>query len=85
MSKVKLNAKFAKTMMAKQGIDQQTLAELSGVSEPTISRLMNGKAFTSDTLGKLARALGCSPVDLIDPSGFVAPHVDAPTPQHQLA
>jgi DNA-binding Xre family transcriptional regulator len=75
---VKINSRFVKQMLLDKDLDQRKLAEISGVSEPTITRLMHGKPFTSDTLGKLASALECHPIDLIDAKGFSSPHVDAP-------
>jgi len=75
---VKLNAKFVKHLLIEKDIDQRGLAELSGLSEITISRLMQGNAFNSDTLGRVATALRCHPVDLIEASGYDSPHVDAP-------
>lgn len=73
---VKINAKFVKQMLIAKDMDQQMLAQSSGISEQTIVRLLQGKPFTSDTLGKLANALECHPVDLIDGNGFGFPHVD---------
>jgi DNA-binding Xre family transcriptional regulator len=75
---VKLNAKFVKQMLIELDLDQQGLAARSGLSEITVSRLMQGKAFNSETLGKLATALGCHPVDLIEAKGFASPHMVAP-------
>lgn len=74
---VRINAKFIKQILIDMDIDQQVLAQRSGLSEPTISRIMNGRPFTSETLGKLAKALDCHPVDLIEANGFHSPHVDA--------
>lgn len=65
-------------MLLDKDLDQRELARISGISEPTITRLLQGKPFTSDTLGKLADALDCNPVDLIEARGFVSPHVVAP-------
>lgn len=62
---VKLNAKFVKQMLIEREMDQKGLAEKSGLSEITISRLMKGSRFNSETLAKIADALGCHPVDLI--------------------
>jgi DNA-binding Xre family transcriptional regulator len=74
---VKINAKFVKQMLLERDMDQQGLAELSQLSEITISRLMQGRPFTSETLGKIARALDCHPVDLIDAKGYSSPHMVA--------
>lgn len=79
---VKINAKFFRQMLAAKDLDQRELSKLSGVSEPTITRLVKGKAFTSETLGKLAEALDCHPVDLIDAEGFPSPHMAAPSAEN---
>lgn len=80
MAILKINNRFVREMLFKLEMDQRTLAERAGISEPTMIRLMQGKPFTSDTLGKLAEALECSPVDLLDVSGYSSPHLAAPTP-----
>ena len=75
---VKLNAKLIKKMLIDLEIDQKDLAARSGLSAITISRLMQGNPFSSETLGKVAKALDCHPIDLIDAIGYGSPHVDAP-------
>lgn len=74
---LRINAKFVRLAMAEKNYDQRTLARKSGLSEPTIYNVLKGKSFSSDTLAKLAKALECHPVDLIEADGFVDPHVDA--------
>jgi DNA-binding Xre family transcriptional regulator len=78
MKNVKINAKFVKQILLNKDLDQRELAKLSGISEPTITRLLHGRPFTSDTLGRLADALECHPIDLIDAMGFQSPHLGAP-------
>jgi DNA-binding Xre family transcriptional regulator len=75
---VKFNAKVARKILIDLEMDQKDLAARSGVTPITISRLMQGHPFNSETLGKVALALGCHPVDLIDANGFASPHVGAP-------
>ncbi len=75
---VKLNRRFVLHTLTNRDMTARDLAALSGISEATMYRLMGGAAFNSDTLGKLAGALGCHPVDLIEAEGFERPHVDAP-------
>ena len=75
---VKINARLIRQLLAEKNIDQRTLSKLSGVSEPTITRVMHGKPFSSDTLGSLAAALDCNPRDLIEAPGHVDPLVVAP-------
>ena len=74
---VMINAKFVKQMLLERDMDQQALAARSALSEITISRIMRGKPFTSETLGKMAKALDCHPVDLIDAKGYSSPHLVA--------
>jgi len=76
---VKINAKFIKHMLVTLEMNQKDLASKSAISEQTLTRIMKGKVFSSDTLGKLADALKCNPIDLIDGSEFSDPHVGAPT------
>lgn len=78
MTNVKINSRFVKQILLDREWDQRELAKLSGISEPTITRLLHGKPFTSDTLSRLAEALDCHPIDLIDAKGFSSPHLGAP-------
>jgi DNA-binding Xre family transcriptional regulator len=75
---VKLNSKFVKYALVDRDMSARDLAAKAGISEGTMYRMMNGAVFNSDTLGKLAEALGCHPVDLIEGEGFASPHMDAP-------
>jgi DNA-binding Xre family transcriptional regulator len=53
--------------MVNAGIDSsKRLAEVSGVSVNTISRLRNGGSVKLPTLRRLAEAMGVSPADLIE-------------------
>lgn len=74
---VRIHARFVRQKMLEKDLDQKGLAELTGMTETTISRLLSGKPFTSSTLEKLAKVLDCSPVDLVDPEGFPSPLVVA--------
>lgn len=82
---VKINKRVVEQLMFDKRMNQKKLVEASGISKPTIIRLLNGLSFDSETLGKLALALECSPVDLIDPEGFVPPHMVPQAPDLQLA
>lgn len=79
---VRLNSKFVKYILTDRDMTARDLAAAAEISEGTMYRMMGGAAFTSDTLGKLAKALGCHPVDLIDAQGYMHPHLDAPTAQN---
>jgi DNA-binding Xre family transcriptional regulator len=76
---VKLNAKMLDHYLIERGIDQRRLASLAGVSEPTITRMKRGEDYAASTLGKLARALECNPIDLVDVAEYVPPHMGAPS------
>lgn len=78
MSAVKLNAKFVKMRLLDLEMSARDLASEAGIGEATMYRILNGAAFESKTLGKVAAALGCHPVDLIEAEGYASPHVDAP-------
>lgn len=52
------------------GMTQEKLAELSGLSESAISQIENGKQWYSPkSIEALARALKCSPGELLSPPG----------------
>lgn len=82
---VKINKKVVERLMFDKRMKQVELIRRSGISKPTIIRMLNGSPFDSETLGKLAKALECSPVDLIDPEGFPAPHLATQDTNRQLA
>lgn len=76
---VRINRSVLKAMLGAKDKSLRDLARESNIGEATIYRIANGSGFTSETLAALANALGCSPVDLIDPEGFAAPLVVAPS------
>ena len=62
IDKIKLSCE-----MFKAGITSgKQLAEVAGVSVNTISRINNGNAATINTIGRLAKALGVDPTELIE-------------------
>ncbi len=50
--------------MARQDLSVKELSERSNVSRTTISALRNGKKGSSDTIAKIAKALGKRPEDM---------------------
>lgn len=57
-------------VMLKAGVDSsKRLAELSGVSVNTISRINNGGSAKLPTVRRLAVALGCDPAEIIEQEG----------------
>lgn len=64
---VRINSNFVRTRLAQRDMTIGELADLVGVSSQTIHNLLNGSAFKTETLGKLADALETTPSRLIDP------------------
>lgn len=54
-----------KTIRQRRKISQSKLAELSGLTPETISRIENGSDCTSHTIGRLCHGLGCTADELI--------------------
>lgn len=52
-------------MKALQIPSQRVLAKQMGMDYIHLNRIINGRAFTSTTLGRLAKALDCSPKSLV--------------------
>lgn len=74
----KINSDFVEHRLLDRGMTARDLASESGISEPTMYRILSGKPFRSSTLDKIAEALECNPVDLIISEGHPAPLVEAP-------
>lgn len=53
-------------LMAKTCINQMTLAARAGISRQTMSAVMNGRNCKPDLLGKISKALGVEPEDIIE-------------------
>lgn len=67
MTKSRLSASLS-LAMRRRGLTQLALAELSGVPQPTISRILSGEDESLIRLGtveKIKRALGCTWDDLL--------------------
>ncbi|MCF6120860.1 helix-turn-helix transcriptional regulator [Mesorhizobium muleiense] len=57
---------FFREWRKRRGLNQETLAEMVGLTASSISQLENGKqGFTDSTLAAIARALECRPGDLL--------------------
>ena len=61
---VNLSSKL-KLMRKQKGLTQLELAKKIGVSESYICQIENGKMISIRKLGRLAKALGCEPKDLL--------------------
>ena len=53
-------------LMADRGLTQADLAEKAGISRTAVYGVMKGRRPTMPTLGKIARALGVKPSELLD-------------------
>lgn len=62
---VKLPGLLRRRLLA--ALTQEQLAELAGVQRPTVSRLEAGGEARPPTVRKLADALQCQPVELMEP------------------
>jgi transcriptional regulator with XRE-family HTH domain len=69
-----MNLEVLKRAMTDKNISKSQLIKLSGVSEPTVRRIMHGKTDVHiSTLRMIADALGVDPADLMD--------TDSPIPE----
>ena len=53
-------------LMADRGLTQADLAEKAGISRTAVYGVMKGRRPTLPTLGKIARALGVKPSELLE-------------------
>lgn len=63
---MKLNVTKIRLIMAKQVMNQATLAAKAGISRQTLSAVMNGRSCRPELLGKISKALGVEPEEIID-------------------
>ena len=63
---MRLNATKVRLLMAKQVINQASLAAKAGISRQTLSAVMNGRNCRPELLGKISRALGVDPEEIIE-------------------
>ena len=50
------------------------LAKQTGLHKNTLTKILNGSKWHSDTIDKLAIALRCNPIDLISTIGYPSPN-----------
>lgn len=62
---MKLNQLKVKLLLAKQLISQADLADKAGISRQTLSAVMNGRNCRPELLGRIAKALGVEPEEII--------------------
>lgn len=63
---MKLNQLKVKLLLAKQLISQADLADKAGISRQTLSAVMNGRNCRPELLGRIAKALGVEPEEIIE-------------------
>lgn len=63
---VRVDRRKVELVMAKQGVSQKTLAEKSNISRQSLSYVMNGRSCRPELLGKISKALGVEPEEIIE-------------------
>lgn len=63
---MKANKEKLMLTMARACLNPRDLAQKAGMPQPTVRGLISGRNVRPATLGKVARALGCDPVDIME-------------------
>ena len=63
---MRLNITKVRLLMAKLLISQASLAAKAGISRQTMSAVMNGRNCRPELLGKISKALGVEPEEIIE-------------------
>lgn len=63
---MRLNRTKVSLLMAKQIISQAVVADEAGISRQTMSAVMNGRNCRPELLGKISKALGVEPEEIIE-------------------
>lgn len=63
---MKANKKVVQLAMARACLSRRELAEKAGIPEPTLQRVINHRSVRPATLGKVARALGVDPLEIME-------------------
>lgn len=66
---MKLNKEKVLVQLTKHCMSQVDLARAYGCKKQYIYVLLNKPASSTKTIGRLAKAIGCSPLDIIDIEG----------------
>lgn len=77
------NAQKVTLIMARRCMNLQDLAKAAGLPPQTVNATIRGRGVRPATLGKVARALGCDPSDLMDMDMGVNSQPQASTPGRQ--
>lgn len=65
---MKASKKVLQIYMARACMNTQELAEAAELPQQTVNGVIRGRSVRPATLGKVARALGCDPAELLDGS-----------------
>lgn len=63
---MRLNRTKVSLLMAKQLVNQMTVADKAGISRQTMSAVMNGRNCRPELLGRISKALGVEPEEIIE-------------------
>lgn len=63
---MKANRQKLELAMARACMNSADLPAAAGLPRPTVQNLIVGKSVRPGTLGRIAKALGCDPADLIE-------------------
>lgn len=63
---MKANRKALELAMARACLDSRELAEKAQLPRPTLNNAIVGKGIRPSTLGRIARALGVDPMEIMD-------------------
>ena len=76
---MRFNNRMFQAILKLRGETQEDVAEKTGLHKNTISRIANGKNFSVETVGRIAKAIEVSEFDLLIPEEKPSPLVGAPT------
>ena len=62
---MKLDSRKIKVLLAEREMNQAELASVIGIAPQALSGILIRKTCTLDTLGKISKALGVSPAEII--------------------
>lgn len=63
---MKANRKALELAMARACMDSAALSETAGMPRPTVNNVISGRSVRPSTLGKIAKALGVDPADIVE-------------------
>ena len=68
---IEANARLIRIRMAELDINRQELAELAGITQPTLRRILNGGDCMLTTLTSISLVLGINPDEMLIRNGEV--------------